>query len=63
MCVTLVGTMLSVGSSYQNLLVAKKWEDDLMNRTTTYQISENTSKSPLLSILKIPKKSAAEKVF
>lgn len=34
LAVTLVGTMLSVGSRYQEMVFAKKWEDTLsMNKT------------------------------
>lgn len=71
MCVTLVGTMLSIGSQYQNLMVARKWELEFTNMTTTTSSSilttlfnqdqtttiktSSSSMSPLLSILKISK--------
>lgn len=35
MCVTLVGTMLSIGSQYQDMVMARRqWDADLTNRTT-----------------------------
>ena len=63
MCVTLVGTMLSIGSQYQHQLVHRKWEQEMgdstsgtaangsnmlpNNKTTT------TTRSPLIPILKV----------
>ncbi len=43
MCVTLVGTMLSIGSQYQNLMVARKWENEFANHTVTSDSHKATS--------------------
>ncbi len=54
MCVTLVGTMLSLGSQYQGTMVAREWDDlMLVNRTASHHGSATTF-SPLMNILKIP---------
>ena len=63
MCVTLVGTMLSIGPQYQDMMVARKWENEMSGATsrrnnfssTEGSTMETTSVSPLLSILKIAK--------
>ena len=61
MCVTLVGTMLSIGPQYQDMMVARKWENEMSGATSRRNFStegatvQTTSVSPLLSILKIAK--------
>lgn len=74
MCVTLVGTMLSIGSQYQEMVMARKWENEMggtnntISQTSFYTRSEEllftqtkksdqtfSTKSPLMSILKIAK--------
>lgn len=74
MCVTLVGTMLSIGSQYQNLIVARKWDNTefsntssneeqtttLIDSSTELSHPESSSISPLLSILKISKEDLME---
>ena len=69
MCVTLVGTMLSIGSQYEGMRVHRKWENEIgpgltsviANQSTNHSLTtekerkETTSMSPLMSILKIAK--------
>ena len=68
MCVTLVGTMLSIGSQYQEMMVHRKWEQEMgsspgsgHNKTSTVKllmkntVGKTSTMSPLLSILKISK--------
>ena len=48
MCVTLVGTMLSIGSQYeQNLHVARKWDHELRNKTANGNGLSNHQGLPL----------------
>ena len=73
MCVTLVGTMLSIGSQYQEMMVHRKWEQEMgsspgsgHNKTSTVKllmkntVGRTSTMSPLLSILKISKEESKE---
>ena len=73
MCVTLVGTMLSIGSQYQEMMVHRKWEQEMgsspgsgHNKTSTVKllmkntVGKTSTMSPLLSILKISKEESKE---
>ena len=66
MCVTLVGTMLSIGSQYEGTKVARRWEDQVFTNKSSNIFSKtaksdvllttkSTTLSPLMSILKISK--------
>ena len=65
MCVTLVGTMLSIGSQYQHQLVHRKWEQEMGGSTSASDAASgnksntlpnnktSTTMSPLIPILKV----------